>query len=106
MFNYMLYLIIIFVAIFKAIADTSVFNYSTSIFKNLNPNFWNHSVSWKNNKFLGIVVLDAFHISYYAIFSLLFYAILIGGVKQYNFFIYWSIYFVVFELFYSLIFKL
>ena len=85
--------------------DTCQDHYSVSIFKNLNPNFWNKQISWQGKKFLGIVVLDAWHLAQYAVFSLLFAAICIGGVQWYNFLIYWAIYFIVFETFYSHILK-
>jgi hypothetical protein len=105
------YILIAIASIFKAAMDTFADHFSVSIFKNLNPNFWNKQVSWQGKKFLGIEVLDAWHIAQYIFLSLMFAAIyapflfhfLING---YDFFIYWAIYFVVFELFYDVIFKL
>ena len=41
-------ILLILAAIFKAAADTLVHHYSTSIFKNCNPKFWNPEVSWLN----------------------------------------------------------
>ncbi len=44
-------LILIFIAGFSnAVMDTSAFHYSTSVFKTLNPNFWNEIQSAKINK--------------------------------------------------------
>lgn len=39
---------IILAAICNAVMDTSVHHYSTSVFKKLNPKFWNGEISWKN----------------------------------------------------------
>jgi hypothetical protein len=39
---------LILAAICNAVMDTSVHHYSTSKLKNLNPNFWNGEISWKN----------------------------------------------------------
>ena len=92
-------------SIFKAVMDTVNFHYATSVFKNFNPNFWNLQVSSQGKKFLGLETLDAWHISQYAVFSLLFAAaIFYKSVFGYwDFLIFWGIYFVVFQLFYSTI---
>jgi len=61
----------------NGIMDKLMFHYTTSIFKNLNPSFWNPSVSWKNKwkngnksegeRFLGsstifVSLTDAWHL--------------------------------------------
>lgn len=40
-------------AICNAVMDTSNHHFSTSIFKNLNPLFWNGEISWKNKYING-----------------------------------------------------
>ena len=42
------YILVILAGIAKAIMDKVNFHYSTSIFKKLNPLFWNPEVSWRN----------------------------------------------------------
>lgn len=43
-----LFLILILSAISKAVMDTCACCFTTSIFKNKNPLFWNYKISWKN----------------------------------------------------------
>lgn len=38
----------IFASICNSIMDTSSHHYSTSVFKNFNPMWWNGEISWKN----------------------------------------------------------
>lgn len=38
----------LFAAICNAVMDVLAFKYKRSIFKNMNPNFWNPSISWRN----------------------------------------------------------
>ena len=47
----------------NSVMDICDFKYPISIFQNKNPMFWNHSVSWNQKKFLGIEVLDSWHIA-------------------------------------------
>jgi len=62
----MTYLLIAIAAIFNAIMDTLWTKFPTSIFKNLNPKWWNPNESWKYYpNFLGIVRLDAWHLAKY-----------------------------------------
>jgi hypothetical protein len=49
-------------AILNAVMDTLVHHYSTSVFKNLSPKFWNPNISWQYNKFLGMA-WDGWHIA-------------------------------------------
>lgn len=97
------YTLILIATIFKAIADTCADHYSISIFKNLNPIFWNKQVSWQGKKFLGIVVLDAWHLCMYAMFTCLFASIIfyVPVILNYDFAAFWVIYFITFETFYS-----
>lgn len=51
--------------VFKAISDTLQHHFSTSIFKNLDPRFWNPNESWK---YVGLIPIikyrpDAWHLS-------------------------------------------
>jgi len=76
----MIYLSLTFIvlaAICNAVMNTSVHHYSTSIFKKLNPYFWDGEISWRNKYingdpsqgrvkwFFGLVkpvqITDAFH---------------------------------------------
>lgn len=41
-------LLMVLAGMLNAVMDKLDFNYSTSIFKNLNPLFWDMSISWKN----------------------------------------------------------
>lgn len=45
---YLSLLFIIFASICNSIMDKSVHHYSTSIFRNMNPLWWNGEISWKN----------------------------------------------------------
>ena len=93
-----------FAAFFNAVMDTLTDHFSVSVFKNLNPNFWDRSITWKHKKFLGIVVLDAWHIAKYGwLLSIITFGLcnkleinLLG-----NLLIYPIIWFIVFETFYS-----
>ena len=57
-------LLVFLCGIFDAVMDVSMFHYSTSIFKNLNPSFWSEQKSAQVNKnnFLGFRN-DAWHFS-------------------------------------------
>jgi hypothetical protein len=52
-------------AIFKAIADKLAHHFGNSIFKKLNPKWWNPEESWKHVKFLPYTKYrpDAWHIA-------------------------------------------
>lgn len=108
----LMFLAIFAAAFFNAVMDTLQFHFSTSIFKNLNQNFWNPNVSFKVLKnFLGIVRLDAWHLTK---FCLLGSFIAFGYALYFMSHIYpvWALapaffaeWFIVFELFFSKIFK-
>jgi hypothetical protein len=60
----MTYLFISLAAILNAIMDTLWTHYAVSVFKDLNPNWWNPNESWKTMpNFLGWVRFDAWHIA-------------------------------------------
>lgn len=53
-------------AIFNGVMDTLLWHFYTSVFRDLNPRWWNPSISWQYQKnFLGIVRLDAWHLAKY-----------------------------------------
>ena len=47
----------------KSVADTVDHHYDTSVFKRMNPNFWNRDVSSEKANRIGGYKLDAWHIS-------------------------------------------
>ena len=49
-------------ATMDAAMDEQRDHFSTSIFKNKNPNFWNPNVSWQTSKTIGGYHIDAWHI--------------------------------------------
>lgn len=100
MILYIPYIVVFIVSILKAIADTCQDHFYVSIFKTMNPLFWNKTVSWGSRKFLGIVVLDAWHLCFYGIFTLLFTLPYLPHNK-YDIILFWLIYFITFESFYS-----
>lgn len=50
-------------AMFYAVTQTVDHHYSTSVFKNLNPNFWNGQVSFTTARKIFGYPVDAFHLS-------------------------------------------
>jgi hypothetical protein len=56
---------IVLAAIFKATADKLSHHFEKSIFKNLNPKWWNPNVSWEYVKFIPFTKYrpDAWHIA-------------------------------------------
>lgn len=60
----MITLILISVAaFFKAVADKVDHHFDTSIFKNLNPNFWDRDISSEKAKRIFNYKIDAWHLS-------------------------------------------
>ncbi len=58
----MIYLLFAFMAgSFDAAKDTLAHHFPTSIFKKLNPNFWNPEVSWNGSKIL-FMRFDGWHL--------------------------------------------
>src|SRR5688572_6441304 len=58
-------LLISLAAFFKAVADTLQHHYYVSVFKNLNPNWWDPNESWKYVKLLPLTGYrpDAWHLA-------------------------------------------
>ena len=121
----MWYLTIIFLviaAICKAVKDAVEFHYDYSIFSKFNAKYWNPSISWKNKykgdlktpKFWGsttvfVMFTDAWHLFDFLqlvsfLLAIIFYNKMIYFVV--DFVIFYILFCGVFELFYSLIFKL
>lgn len=79
-------------------------NFSSSIFKNLNPKFWYKRESWKDAKKIGGWKFDAWHVAKSAMLCCLFlpYGFLISWIFFGIISLTWII---VFNLFYNKIFK-
>ena len=59
----MSFILIAIAAIFNAIMDTLWTHYPISVFKNLNPKWWNPNESWEYVKnWMGWVRFDAWHL--------------------------------------------
>ena len=104
----MIYLWLAFIAvaaIFNAAMDkVENENFYTSIFRNLNPNFWYKRQSWNKAKKIGGYKFDAWHLAKSLMLLMLF--------LPYGFLISWKFFgiagltwIVVFNLFYNRIFK-
>lgn len=72
--------LILFASFFKAVADTLIFHYDTSVFKNLTPKYWNPVESWKYVRFIPLTRYrpDAWHLAnsgmiFSFIFAVIFY---------------------------------
>jgi hypothetical protein len=100
-------------AIFEAIMDTLAHHFTGSVFKNLNPKFWNPNESWVRKHELGGLYksilspfTDAWHLA-----KLIMLSFIVGTVVAYepmfnwyiDFAIYWTARFIVFEGFYCYI---
>jgi hypothetical protein len=103
--SFVSYLLIALAASIDATMDTLEFHFSTSVFKNLNPNFWNPNVSWATSFTLFGVHWDAWHLCKYGLLLSIFLAIQFSkevAVKWWvNILIYFFIWWIFFELFYS-----
>lgn len=91
-------------AFFDAVVDTNQFHYPVSIFTNYNPKFWDRSISSQGKKFLGVMVLDAWHIA--KSLKMACFAIAIKAPKlEINWVIFFLVYaitwFIVFEIFWG-----
>ena len=63
---------------FNAISDTLAHHFSTSVFRNLDPQWWNPDISWINKTTMFTQTSDAWHLSKTLmlisfIFSIIFY---------------------------------
>lgn len=56
---------LILAAICKSVADTLQHHYYASVFKNLDPKWWNPAISWKHVKFIPFTKYraDAWHLA-------------------------------------------
>jgi hypothetical protein len=104
----MFLLFISIAAILNAIMDTLWTHYTISVFKNLDPKWWNPNQSWIYVKnWLGWVRFDAWHIAKFGMIgniamAVYFYRPIFGIFDIISITLIWCI---SFELFYSLILK-
>jgi hypothetical protein len=59
----LIYILFFFAGMWNAVMDTLKDYYSSSIWWNKVKENWNPEFSWKNKKFLGVMVLDPWHLS-------------------------------------------
>ena len=99
----MTYLLIVLAAFFNAIMDALWTKFPTSIFKDLNPNFWNPNVSWKTmTNWFSWVRFDAWHIAKFGMIGSILLAIMFNkSFDVYDFILLPLIWGITFELFYS-----
>jgi hypothetical protein len=100
----------IFLAIaasFNGIMDTLWTHYDRSVFKALDPKWWNPNLSWMHQEnFLGLVRLDAWHLAKYGMLfgiclAIITYKPIVKKYRILDFFIFTCIWSIFFELFYS-----
>jgi hypothetical protein len=103
----MTYIFILIAAIFNAIMDTLWTKYNQSIFKGLNPNWWNPNESWKHmSNWMGWVRFDAWHIAKFGMIGCITLSIVsYNTFSIYDIVLIPSIWSFSFELFYSKILK-
>ena len=103
----MTYLFISIAAILNSVMDTLGTHYAISIFKDLNPKWWNPNESWKTmSNFLGWVRFDAWHIAKFGMIGAITLSIIsYSNFKYYDFILIPIIWSVSFELFYSKLLK-
>jgi uncharacterized membrane protein YbjE (DUF340 family) len=117
-----MYILIFIIALSSAVMDTLKDKFSVSIFKNLNPYFWNPAESWKNKyknrdktqgkkypEYLSGLT-DSFSDAWHIFKFLIVVCIIIGFSieKDFNIYytiIYWLEYGLVFKLFYKILSK-
>lgn len=91
-------------AIFNAIMDTLSHHYSSSIFKDRDPRFWDPSISWRESSKIGNwMALDAWHIAKSIMLTSIGISIILFDSSAYFIFLLPIIWGVVFEIFYSII---
>lgn len=109
------HLFVAFASLCKAIKDTLAFHYGSSIFKNLNAQFWNPNISWLNkyadyptdnsaafflSKTALVFLTDAWHLFDFLMLIFLFLAAWKGGNFIYSLLIYAVVFNVAYYLFY------
>ncbi len=90
-------------AILNSVMDTIKDHYAISIFQNMNPQFWNPAVSWMGKKFLGIEVLDAWHIAKGLMLTCFMLAVYFSEKTFIQLFLVFVVWQIGFELFYSIL---
>ncbi len=99
------YIFIVLAAIIDAILDTWKDHFSVSIFKDFNPNFWNPQISWNKVPTILGTHIDSWHLLKFALLGAIFFAVQFSEkniIKWWaNILIYFVIWYIFFELFYS-----
>jgi hypothetical protein len=108
--HFIIYGLIIIAATANALMDTITHHMSSSIFRSKDPNFWDPQVSWRGKKFLGIMVLDAWHIAKTIMLHCLFLSIVIsslfpGVIYWWEYFVIYFVWGTVFESFFTKLFR-
>jgi len=97
--------LVILAAILNSMMDTTTHHFSTSIFKNLDPKFWNPNVSWEYAKNINGFKLDFWHIcKSLMLFSLMAAIVLYKPITKYpllDWAILGSVWNIVFNTFYN-----
>jgi hypothetical protein len=103
--SFVSYLLVALAASIDAILDSLKDHFSVSIFKGLNPNFWNPNVSWATSFTALGVHWDAWHLTKFGLLASIFLAIQFSkqvAIKWWiNILIYFAIWWIFFEVFYS-----
>ena len=86
------YIFIFLAGAFNGWMDVLMWHFDTSVFKNLNRDYWNPNYSWQVVPItLGIVRLDAWHWVKYGMLLCIAIAIKIGGGNIFLLMLAWSI---------------
>jgi hypothetical protein len=101
-------ILFIIASILNSIMDTLFDHFGVSIFKKLNPNFWNPMISWKNSKKILGYPIDAWHLvkSLFIICiigAIIFYQPLISSSLILNILIFGISWNIIFDIFYNII---
>jgi hypothetical protein len=101
------YIFLILAASCNAIMDTLQHHFSTSIFKNKNPKFWNPNVSWQFVNFLPFTKYraDAWHLAKSVMVINICISIVFFNGYWWEFFIFGTVWNLTFNLFYNKILK-
>lgn len=106
------------VAVCVALTETLQHRFSSSIFRNLNPKFWNPQISWKNkgdgwfNRSVGVIWSDALHLFKFIAMICVAASIFIYrpysddiGTRVFEISFFWVWYFLIFQFTYNKLFK-
>lgn len=97
-------ILIVFAAVFKAVADTLQHHYWDSVFRDDNhfdKNFWNPGLSWKTAKKIFKYPVDAWHLSNSFMIVCFVLAAIVNDLRWH-----WAIQLVVLGLVFNLVFNL